>query len=79
MDSFTSPIHPNLLLADSRWMRGLAAQLIRGDASVLDSLVQETWLVALERRILLWVAQSVRANEPGIPLRVVPYPTSQTG
>lgn len=40
---------PSALLADSQWMRSLASQLVRGDSSVVDDLVQDTLLVALTR------------------------------
>jgi hypothetical protein len=42
------PKDPSQLLADSKWMRALAGSLIYGDGSVLDDLVQETWVVALQ-------------------------------
>lgn len=51
MNSSPQPIDPSVLLADSRWMRSLAAQLVRGDPSVVDDLVQEALLVAIERRV----------------------------
>lgn len=54
-----------VLLEDTRWVRGLALRLV-GDAHLADEIVQETWMAALQRpprdhdRRRAWLSRVVR-------------------